>query len=116
MYPFIKKIKDLQGNHSDILPSSGEWSFLREWETPIIEERLEVLSKSGKRDAKVGCCGFLAFASCFVGNSVLVICLRFNNELDMGGQARKQAQWRTNTEWEYRRPTDLFISNPNGQS
>ncbi|ORY25534.1 histidine phosphatase superfamily [Naematelia encephala] len=49
MGPFIHKIGNLS---TDDLPDSGEWSFLREWETPIVEERLEELSGRGKKDAK----------------------------------------------------------------
>ena len=51
MGPFIEKIK---GMDRDKLPRSGEWAFLRDWESPIVEERLEELSERGRRDSKVG--------------------------------------------------------------
>lgn len=56
MSPFIRKIQKLQKSKKGkkLLPSQGEWAFLREWDTPIVEETLEVVSDRGKRDAKVG--------------------------------------------------------------
>jgi acid phosphatase len=50
MGPFIEKIK---GMDKAKLPSVGEWAFLQDWESPIVEEKLEVLGDRGKRDAKV---------------------------------------------------------------
>jgi hypothetical protein len=51
MGPFIKKI-----NETDVskLPENGPWSFLRTYESPVIEETLEKISDRGKNDAKVG--------------------------------------------------------------
>ncbi len=65
MEPFIGKIKQLREktSTSGAIPEHGEWSFLRDWETPIVEDKLEVLSGSGKRDAKVGGSPFSRYAS-----------------------------------------------------
>ncbi|WVQ84695.1 hypothetical protein IAT38_006851 [Cryptococcus sp. DSM 104549] len=49
MQPFIEKI---QGMDREKLPKEGEWKFLREWKTPIVEETLEVVSKRGKEDSE----------------------------------------------------------------
>ncbi|WWD19579.1 hypothetical protein CI109_104040 [Kwoniella shandongensis] len=49
MKPFIDKIAGMDKNK---IPEEGEWSFLRDWESPIVEENLEQLSKRGKKDAK----------------------------------------------------------------
>lgn len=35
------------------IPESGEWAFLRGYESPIVEENLEMLSERGRKDAKV---------------------------------------------------------------
>lgn len=55
MSPFIRKIQKLQKDKKgkNLLPSKGEWSFLREWDTPIVEKTLEVVSDRGKNDARV---------------------------------------------------------------
>jgi hypothetical protein len=45
MGPFIEKIKAMDKGD---LPDRGDW------ECPIVEENLEVLSERGRRDAKVG--------------------------------------------------------------
>jgi acid phosphatase len=50
MDPFIQKIYSMD---KDQLPGEGEWSWLRDWQCPIVEENLEVISDRGKRDAKV---------------------------------------------------------------
>lgn len=52
MQPFIKKISKLD---KAAFPSNKRhpWYFLRNWKTPIVEDKLEVLSDNGKRDAKV---------------------------------------------------------------
>jgi hypothetical protein len=50
MRPFIEKIA---GMDKGKMPSHGEWAFLRDWETPIVEENLEQLSERGRKDAKV---------------------------------------------------------------
>ncbi|WVR07739.1 hypothetical protein IAU60_004782 [Kwoniella sp. DSM 27419] len=49
MQPFIKKIAEMD---KEKIPAEGEWKFLRDWQTPIVEENLEVVSKQGKKDAK----------------------------------------------------------------
>lgn len=51
MGPFIEKIK---GTDASKLPDNGPWSFLRTYESPIIEETLEKISDRGKNDARVG--------------------------------------------------------------
>jgi len=50
MGPFITKINDTDKSK---LPSTGPWSFLREYESPIVEDTLEKISDRGKNDAKV---------------------------------------------------------------
>jgi len=50
MKPFEDKLKNI--SKSDF-PTTGPWAFLRDWESPITEEKLEVLSSRGKKDAKV---------------------------------------------------------------
>jgi acid phosphatase len=50
MGPFIEKVK---GMDKGDLPEDGDWAWLRDWECPIVEENLEVLSGRGKSDAKV---------------------------------------------------------------
>jgi len=50
MGPFINKI---EGMTQDRFPSEGEWSWLRDWRSPIGEEGLEELSERGRGDAKV---------------------------------------------------------------
>jgi hypothetical protein len=52
MGPFIAKIN---GTDKSKLPSTGPWSFLREYESPIVEDKLEKISDRGKNDAKVRC-------------------------------------------------------------
>ncbi|KAK4686422.1 acid phosphatase, partial [Tremellales sp. Uapishka_1] len=49
MEPFIRKIAEMD---ADTLPQEGEWAFLREWKTPIVEATLEVASETGKKDSK----------------------------------------------------------------
>ncbi|KAK8853162.1 hypothetical protein IAR55_003863 [Kwoniella newhampshirensis] len=49
MGPFIEKIAAMD---KDKIPEDGEWAFLREWKSPIVEENLENLSQRGKKDAK----------------------------------------------------------------
>jgi hypothetical protein len=60
MEPFIKKIKKLQKGKNNkgkrgkkALPKKGDWAFLREWKSPIVEETLENISEQGKTDATV---------------------------------------------------------------
>jgi len=52
MGPFFEKIR---GMDKEKFPSagSGEWGWLEGWESPIVEDRLEELSETGRRDAKV---------------------------------------------------------------
>lgn len=50
MGPFIRKIA---GMDKAKFPQQGEWAFLRDWETPIVEANLEHLSERGRKDAKV---------------------------------------------------------------
>lgn len=52
MGPFIEKIKKIREETPEKMPS-GEWAFLREWESPIVEDRLEEISERGKEDANV---------------------------------------------------------------
>lgn len=52
MGPFIEKIKKIREENTEKLPE-GEWAFLKEWETPIVEDKVEVLSERGKEDAHV---------------------------------------------------------------
>lgn len=52
MGPFITKIN---GTDKSKLPSQGPWSFLRDYESPIVEDTLEKISDRGKNDAKVRC-------------------------------------------------------------
>jgi acid phosphatase len=56
MSPFIQKIQRLQKDKKTkhLLPSKGEWAFLRKWDTPIVEKTLEEISERGKNDARVG--------------------------------------------------------------
>ncbi|OCF38157.1 hypothetical protein I316_00381 [Kwoniella heveanensis BCC8398] len=49
MQPFIAKIADMDKSK---IPEDGEWAFLRDWQTPIVEEKLEQVSEQGKKDAK----------------------------------------------------------------
>ncbi|WWD03521.1 hypothetical protein V865_001574 [Kwoniella europaea PYCC6329] len=49
MKPFIDKIRNIPKEN---LPKEGPWKFLRDWDTPIKEETLEVVSPQGKKDAK----------------------------------------------------------------
>ncbi|WVF73032.1 hypothetical protein IAT40_007850 [Kwoniella sp. CBS 6097] len=49
MQPFISKIADMDKSK---IPEEGEWAFLRDWQTPIVEENLEQVSEQGKKDAK----------------------------------------------------------------
>ena len=51
MLPFIDKVK---GFDRDKLPDWGGWGFLKDWETPIVEDTLEQVSERGKKDAEVG--------------------------------------------------------------
>lgn len=51
MGPFIKKINSTDPAK---LPHNGPWAFLRNYESPIVEETLEKISDRGKNDAKVG--------------------------------------------------------------
>lgn len=56
MGPFIHKIQKLQKTKRGRrkLPRKGDdWGFLRHWKSPIVEDKLEVLSEQGKTDAKV---------------------------------------------------------------
>jgi hypothetical protein len=60
MEPFIKKIKKLQKGKNNkgkrgkkALPRTGDWAFLRDWKSPIVEETLEDISEQGKTDATV---------------------------------------------------------------
>lgn len=55
MEPFIKKVQKLQKSKKGKgkLPKKGDWAFLRDWETPIVEDNLEKLSDRGKTDAAV---------------------------------------------------------------
>lgn len=55
MEPFIKKMKKLQHSKKGkkSLPKKGDWAFLRDWESPIGDDNLEVLSEQGKTDARV---------------------------------------------------------------
>jgi hypothetical protein len=52
MGPFIEKIKRIRDEHPEKIPQ-GEWAFLGEWESPIKEDKVEVLSERGKADALV---------------------------------------------------------------
>ncbi|WRT70288.1 uncharacterized protein IL334_007286 [Kwoniella shivajii] len=52
MKPFIDKIDSYKKDQRGKLPKKGEWAFLNEWDTPIKEETLEVVSDQGKKDAK----------------------------------------------------------------
>lgn len=52
MGPFIAKIKRIRTEEPEKIPQ-GEWAFLREWESPIVEDKVEVLSERGKGDARV---------------------------------------------------------------
>jgi hypothetical protein len=52
MGPFIEKIKKIREENPEKIPE-GEWAFLKEWETPIVEDKVEVLSERGKEDAHV---------------------------------------------------------------
>jgi hypothetical protein len=71
MEPFIKKITKLQKKGGGkrgkkgktLLPSKGDWAFLKKWESPIVEENLEVLSERGKIDAAVSAFPSLSRAS-----------------------------------------------------
>ncbi|KAL7420078.1 hypothetical protein Q5752_005043 [Cryptotrichosporon argae] len=49
MGPFVDKVARID---RAALPAQGPWAFLREWETPIVENKLEKLSERGRRDAK----------------------------------------------------------------
>ena len=49
MGPFIEKLKSFDKSN---LPQWGDWSFLRDWESPLSEDTLEELGERGKRDAK----------------------------------------------------------------
>ncbi|KAL7414292.1 histidine phosphatase superfamily [Mrakia frigida] len=49
MKPFEDKLKNLS---KSAFPTTGPWAFLKDWESPITEKKLEVLSARGKRDAK----------------------------------------------------------------
>lgn len=60
----MSKIKKLQkkggkrgkkGKKESKLPKKGDWAFLQEWESPIVEETLEKLSDRGKADSEVCC-------------------------------------------------------------
>jgi hypothetical protein len=51
MGPFIKKIEEADKSK---LPEAGPWAFLRDYKSPIVEDRLEKVSDRGKLDAKVG--------------------------------------------------------------
>jgi acid phosphatase len=62
MEPFISKIKSFQkkggrrgkkGKKSAKLPRKGDWAFLQDWDSPIVEETLEKLSERGKTDSEV---------------------------------------------------------------
>lgn len=62
MEPFITKIKKLQknggkrgkkGKKEGVLPKKGDWAFLRDWKSPIVEDKLEKLSERGRQDAEV---------------------------------------------------------------
>lgn len=53
MEPFISKIWDLQQHKPEAFPSEGDWAFLKDWKTSIVEENLEVLSVKGANDATV---------------------------------------------------------------
>lgn len=53
MKPFIDKIYAIQKDQKERLPEEGEWSWLREWKSPIDDEKLEVVSEQGKKDATV---------------------------------------------------------------
>ncbi|KAI9638280.1 histidine phosphatase superfamily [Dioszegia hungarica] len=50
MGPFIEKIKRIRDEHPEKIPQ-GEWAFLGEWESPIKEDKVEVLSERGKADS-----------------------------------------------------------------
>ena len=50
MGPFIRKIAAMDKAK---FPKQGEWAFLSDWETPIVEANLEHLSERGRKDAKV---------------------------------------------------------------
>ncbi|RXK39846.1 hypothetical protein M231_02903 [Tremella mesenterica] len=52
MSPFIQKIHNITISEPRLLPSSGPWAFLRQWETPIVEKTLEKISPRGRKDAK----------------------------------------------------------------
>lgn len=52
MKPFEDKLKNLS---SSAFPTKGPWAFLKDWESPLTEKKLEKLSDRGKRDAEVGC-------------------------------------------------------------
>jgi len=62
MEPFMAKIKKLQkkggkrgkkGKKEGVLPKKGDWAFLRDWKSPIVEDKLENLSERGRQDAEV---------------------------------------------------------------
>ncbi|KAK1926605.1 histidine phosphatase superfamily [Papiliotrema laurentii] len=48
MGPFIEKIKRAE---TEKLPKEGAWAFLNTYDSPIVEENLEKISKRGKDDA-----------------------------------------------------------------
>lgn len=50
MGPFIEKIKRAE---TEKLPKEGAWAFLNTYDSPIVEENLEKISKRGKDDAFV---------------------------------------------------------------
>ncbi|ORX36155.1 histidine phosphatase superfamily [Kockovaella imperatae] len=49
MGPFIEKLAKFD---KEKLPRLGEWSFLRDWKSPLKEDELDELSERGKRDSK----------------------------------------------------------------
>jgi hypothetical protein len=51
MQPFIEKVAQFDKSK---LPDNGPWGFLKTWQTPIVEEKLEEISDRGKNDARVG--------------------------------------------------------------
>ncbi|WWC91642.1 uncharacterized protein L201_006588 [Kwoniella dendrophila CBS 6074] len=49
MKPFIEKIANIDRSK---LPQKGKWKFLNDWQCPISDDTLEVVSPQGKKDAK----------------------------------------------------------------
>jgi hypothetical protein len=52
MQPFIEKMYKLRDERPELIPSEGEWSWLKDWKCPITEDTLEVASEQGRKDAE----------------------------------------------------------------